>query len=513
MFDSVFLNGVYWLIWTLIIFNVSRLVYLNRKHEKAESAFTNNYFFPVISSFFMILLIFIMYSTFYTISNSMNQSYYALANFIFPFFFAGLVYLVMDTISQRSFKHLFKAMLKYCLIALAGFSLLILGLFSRSFSFVERIPDLDEVVSVEFAIQDYENRIFQSDFTYNDYNKNFNTLNITDTKGIQTVIDFHQLILNEYAWIDYSTNNQYQYNNNLLIDSIESQEGYVKSYEDYPYSLENIYNNVFVSIIYQLEGGQKIAREYYVPHQWTLGLYELYDSPSIINFMAPSLAYADEYSTLKSASLREYSNANLTMITDLDLGKLKEAYEKDMNNWTSSSYLELQDQTLAILNLKVTKNDKYIESDIPLSNLTPNTNAYLKSLADFPQTGSDARYINLIFNDKVSNSMLFHKPVTSGPWYYETVDGGINYVELNADLYEEILPYTTQFGLSNEPLLAIVIQEAYYASIEMDDMGYLNTLVVKPEFEDIVLDLIKDEEIKITNDLFSFEYPAVTYID
>ena len=206
LFEVNILNGIYWLIWTMILFNVSRVVYINRKHEKAESAFTNNYFFPIISSFFMVLLIFIMYSTFYSISNDLNQNYYAPANFIFPFFFAAIVYLVMDTISQRSFKHLFKALLKYLIIALASFSLLFLGLLTRNFTYVTRIPDLEDVESIEFKILDYQRYFLNTDFIYNDYSQDFDNIHISDEAGIQTILDLHQIILDEYAWIDYSTN-------------------------------------------------------------------------------------------------------------------------------------------------------------------------------------------------------------------------------------------------------------------------------------------------------------------
>ncbi len=506
MFDSSLFNGLYWLAWTIIIFSLSRLVYINRKHEKAESAFTNQYFFPVISSFFMIILIFIMYSSFYTISENTQQSFYTLANFIFPFFFAGVVYLVMDTISQRSFKHLFKAMLKYLIISIAGFSLLLLGLFSRNFSFVTRIPDLEDVKSIELTLNDYQHYIFNSDYTYNNYNDDFNTITINDEAGIQAIIHLHNIILDEYAWIDYSTSSEYRYNSNQLITAIEASDGYTQSYESYPFTIDNAYSQVYVSFTYELNGGQKISRQYQIPYTWTKVLYELYDSPSILKYIAPGLAYIDTYSTVGHAILREYTNADLVEINNIDLNQLKEAYLKDMDSWTKDTYLELQDQTLAVLNLRTEKQNNYIETDITLSNLTVNTNAYLASLVDFPQPADDFISITLVDTYNHEENMLFHRPSTASYYYFENPNEKVmRYVQLNAELYQAILPYTTQFGLSEEPLLAISIREANIDDIELDNMNFNNTMLIKNEYRDIVLDLIKDLEVKESTDFYVFD--------
>lgn len=506
LFEVNILNGVYWLIWTMILFNVSRVVYIKRKHEKAESAFTNNYFFPIISSFFMVLLIFIMYSTFYSISNDLNQNYYAPANFIFPFFFAAIVYLVMDTISQRSFKHLFKALLKYLIIALASFSLLFLGLLTRNFTYVTRIPELEDVESIQFEILDYQRYFLNTDFIYNDYSQDFDSIHISDEAGIQTILDLHQIILDEYAWIDYSTNDQYKYNPQMLIEAIEANDAYQASYEAYPYSLDHLYSEISISFTYELKSGQKISRQYNIPYQWTKVLYGLYDSPAILKYIAPNLAYVDTYSTVKRASLREYTNDELVIIDNLDLNLLKEAYEKDMSTWTKETYITLQGPTKAILNLKTANKLKTIESDIVLSDLTPNTNAYLESLVDFPQASTNVN-IALIDTYHFEDQMLFHRPTTSSYWYYPDVANTIvRFVHLNAELYQKILPYTTQYGLSDEPLLALVVKEASHTSIELDDMGYSNTMLIKKEYESIVLDLIKDLEVKESTDFYSFSY-------
>lgn len=508
LFESNLLNGVYWLIWSLILYSLSRVVYLNRKHERAESAFTSDYFFPVISSFFMILLIIIMYSTFYSL-NLQNQSYYQPVNFIFPFIFSGLVYLVMDTISQRSFKHLYKAMLRYLLIALVGFSLLIAGIFSRSFSFVTRIPDFDSIESVEFKMDDYEQQIFPRDFTYEDYTKDYSSLSIEDLEGIQTVIDFHQIILNEYAWIDYSTRDEYRYSTQQLLNDIESKEGYLSSYENYPYTHDNTYSNISVSIVYHLKGGQSIARQYYVPYVWTKILYQLYESDSILNYVAPSLAYLDEYPVFKQASLREYSNSTPIQIDHIDLNELKEAYNLDMSIWDNDSYLSLQGPTIAILNLQtLNARNQSFESDMILNNLTPNTIAYLSTLTEFPVPADVTTNMYLVLPTSHSDRQIFHKATAYGSWYYGSVEEGSYYefVSVTPELYAQILPYTTQVGLSDQATYSLVIYEQDFPTINIDAQGNLINHLIKPEYMSIVTELIKDLPIERVNDLYQFNF-------
>lgn len=508
LFESSILNGVYWFIWAMILLSLSRVVYINRKHEKAESAFTNNYFYPLISSFFMILLIFIMYSLFYTLNINVSYSYYHPVNFVFPFFFAGLIYLILDTISQRSFKNLFKAMLKYCVIALVGFSFLFLGLFSRSFSFVSRIPKLDDIQSVEFKIEDYDNSIFTHDYITSNYSNDSYSMTITNPEDIQTILDFHQIILNEYAWINYSTSDQYRYNSETLLKAINGSPNYVSSYESYPYSYTYA-SNISISIVYNMTSGRNIARQYYVPYEWTKILYSLYASDSVLNFVAPSLAYSDNYSELSLATLREYSNKDLVKIENLDLSTLKEAYLQDMQNWNQDSYLDLQGPTFAVLNLQ-TKNkfNETFESDIVLNNLTPNTNAYLKSLANFPTISSDIEKMYLLIPQENESNPIFYKASAAGSWNYAYAKEGTKYtsIEVDADLYAKIQPFTTQVGLSNEPLLSLVVYEKDYIGINLDNYGYMNNLLIKPEYQERVYELIKDYPQSTSTDLYQFAF-------
>lgn len=509
LFEQSILYGIYWLIWSIILFAISRGLYTRRKHERAESAFTNDFFFPLISTFFMILLIFILYGSFYSMNSSETQGFYHPANFIFPFFFAGIVYLVMDTISQRSFKHLFKAMFRYLLIALLSFTLVIAGLFTRGFAFVSKVPELNSVSSIEFTLNDYNNLIFNNNYTYNKYYERFDTLVVDDAQGMETLIDFHQLILNEYKWIDYSTRDIYSYNPGELIDTIQSKPNYVASYESYPINLDDNsygYSNLSVSFIYHLENGNTIARYYNIPYEWTYLLYELYDSPSIVGYTAKNVALSDRYSTLKQASLRNVGNPQLVVLDQFDLSKFKEFYLQDMSTWSASDYTTLQGPTLATLNLiSVDKSNNRLESDIVLNNLTPLSNAYIESLSVFPSVGTQTNQMLLLLADDTSNNSIYHRATTSGTYFniYDQESRPFRYVYLNADLLQAIMPYTTQVGFSEESMMSIVLTDLAYSSLELDDRGTIYTLVIKPEYTQDVLGLISDSQIQTSQDLYS----------
>jgi hypothetical protein len=277
LWDSSILNGLYWLVISIVLLIASRYFYKIRRHDKAESPFTNPYFFTAISAFVSVVLVFLMYAGFYSINESIEQNFFNPLNFIFPFFFTGVIYLVMDTISQRSFKNLYKAMLRYLVIALVGFGLLLFGLFSKGFGYITRVPEVDSIKSVELRLDDYNSVIIpRVEINYTDYyNNDLFAYLIEDEKGIEIVQNMHKIILNEYKWIDYSNRNVYMYDSSF-IERIESTEGYVPSYEELGYSLSPYYgSSLTIRFTYTLESGSVVSRSYNIPYEWTTSLKEL----------------------------------------------------------------------------------------------------------------------------------------------------------------------------------------------------------------------------------------------
>lgn len=512
LFDSALLNGLYWLVYTLVLLGFARFFYRHRKHERAESPFTSTYFFPIISAFFMILLVFILYGAFYSITAPDNQNFYNPTNFIFPFFFAGLVYLVMDTISQRSFKNLYKAMIRYLLIALVAFSLLITGLFTKGFGSVTLIPDFEDIESIEFTYNGYSGIPIISTTPFSDhYLDDLNQMTISDELGIQTILDFHQIILSEYAWVDYTTTDTYNYGPLMLMGTIESKEGYQASYTPYPYLVnDDYYGSQSVQLIYHLKDGRSISRAYYVPLAWTSILTNLYDSSSILSRLAPALALSESYSSINLAYLKATGNSELFDLTNTNfqLEDFKTMYTQDLDALSADDFIQLQGPTSTYLLMKTCKNEPQLncmESQILINDYFPKTLSYLDSIqAVIPDVAQDAVSYGILLPNTHEDEVLFHKAYgnhenTVG--YYSTE--GYDYIALSPDLAKKILPYTTQVGTSVEPLMVLSVVELQPMTAFSNLYFTPGTFLIKPEYEETVKALIQNLPIETIMDVYS----------
>lgn len=504
-FQNALISSLYWLSIGLALYFFSQQAYKYRQHEKAESAFTNSFFYPVVSSVFMVIVIFILYGAFYS-STSINQGYFNPINFVFPFFFAGVIYVVMDTISQRNFRNLFKAMLRYCVIAMVGFSLLIVGLITRGFGAVTYMPDIDDIDSITFEMDDYVGMIFPYNYTYEQYIENINEVLVSDEIGIQTILSFHQTLLDEYAWIDYSTTPYY--GEMTLIDKIESSKNYVQTYTSYPFEFNDSLkmNTMRISMIYHLKNGKSVARSYNVPYPWTYELYDLYASDAILNYSARSLVYLEDYSKLTQASLRVFGNDSLTLITSLDLTKLKEVYLEDMKTFTADDFREIKGPLLATLNL-ITENETgdWFESDIVISESTPNTLNYLRSLTAFPEVALNFQEAYLILPTEQDDSLL-HRRASSQTQYLDydyELNQSYRYVSLRPEHLKAIYPYTAYTGFSNEALIALRVLSSSENNITLDDYYSFGNYLIKAEYTDEVMKIIEGLEVEISTDIYT----------
>jgi hypothetical protein len=73
------------------------------------------------------------------------------------------------------------------------------------------------------------------------------------------------------------------------------------------------------------------------------------------------------------------------------------------------------------------------------------------------------------------------------------------YVELTEDQIRTILPYTTNAGISEVPLLSLIIGE-----ISSTDSMYRGNTLILPEYMDEVLELVKDNPRITITDPFEF---------
>jgi hypothetical protein len=517
LWDSSILNGLYWLVISIVLLVASRYFYKIRKHEKAESPFTNPYFFPAISAFVSIVLIFLMYAGFYSINESIDQNFFNPLNFIFPFFFTGVTYLVMDTISQRSFKNMYKAMLRYLIIALIGFGLLLFGLFSKGFGYITKLPDVDTIKSVEIRLDDYNSVIIpRVEVNYSSGYYDLTTYLIEDEKGIEIVQNMHKIILNEYKWIDYSNRNVYMYDTSL-IERIQSTDGYVPSYDDLGYSLTSYYgSSLTIRFTYTLESGSVVSRSYSIPYEWTTSLKELIYNNGVLRAYAPNVALRERYKFLKTVSLQNAFTpvSSALNVKNFDLELFSQAYEKDFENISSRSIYDLQPETLGYIKIKTSKSEKnendYIESSILINGLYTNTLAYLNSInASFPEMSNFASLKPIIFipSENATDDYKYYTALGMNSLNYgfgEYNKEGVfkaTYVELTEEQLLAILPYTSNAGLSDKPLIRLMIGELLTYTTEYNFRG---NYLIQPEYMDEVLELVKDNPRKVITDPYAF---------
>ena len=510
LWDHILLNGLYWSILSTILLVLSHIIYAKRRHDKAERPFTNIYFFPTVSAVVSVVLIFLMYAGFYTISEANNQNFFNPLNFIFPFFFTAVIYLVMDVISQRSFKYLYKAMLRYVFIALVGFSLLLTGLASKGFGFITRIPDLEDVTQIAFRFDDYQNFVLPVQLNNNDYMTNQSDFIFTDTKGIAAIHELHRIILNEYKWIDYSNRNYWFYDQGL-INTIRAAEGYIQSYEDFPYTVSSFEGStVYTSITYTLKNGSTISRSYNIPYEWTRIVQEIAYNPSVLRAHASALFVDVRYPYLKNVSLTNaFSHAEVNLNPSLfDLESFRQAYTADFTRLSELGNEAMANPTLGYVKFYQCRMDtltsECMESKVLVSEKHTDTIRYLETMdKDFPPFGDETDYTFLLFiPDGIDDDFTFYLPIGQNTWihqwgaYSKTGQYSSTYVELSKEQFEQIKDKTTNIGIFSEASYSLRVGKRV-SSIEQNDGQYrqyefYGNALVLPEFKDEVEMLIRD---------------------
>jgi len=495
MWASGYVNGLYWLVLSGVIIAISNQFYLRRKSEKAEKPFTNKTFFPTVSGLLIILFIIFLYCVIYSMNSSFfYTSYYAPVNFIFPIFFSMVLYLVMDAIAERGFKHLAKAFLNYLVIAAVAFSLLIGGLWSKGFGYASRIPSLTNIESIDFNYTDYSNFIITAPSYYRDMMAvPAVTFHLTTADDIAAVHELHRIIIAEFKWIDYN----YGYaNNSNLVEMIEDQNGYTKSYETLPFYFDNSYSTAAVKITYHLKSGGDLVRSYMIPLQWTKSLLTLNNSPDIIEVNAPNLAKLDQYPNVNTADWVTPIGKTNILPTKINLSELKTAYLLDIAALSDAQSISTDYTALGYLNLTTCINvssncmTSVMDVDTRFTHVIAVLTATGVNLNPAPET--ELRSAVLILPEESTPSTIVDTPMfkvamaqSSQRYTYdlesyqdEAQAYTYTYVNLSDDQLLQILPYVTQRGISETPLMALVF-----------DNGTGN-LLVQAQYTDEVLSII-----------------------
>jgi len=510
MWDSAYVNAFYWLIVSGIILTLANQFYLRRKSEKAEKPFTNKTFFPVVSGLVVILFIIFAYCVIYNMNTSIAYtSFYNPINFIFPLFFSAVLYLMLDAIAERGFKHLAKAFVTYLIIAAVAVSILVGGIATKGFGYAARIPSFDSIESVDLTYDDYLSLVIPVPQT-SDYSSDRDTdtvLNLTDSEDIQAVYDLHKVIIAEYKWVDY---NYGVGGSGNLIEIIEDQPGYQPSYTPLPFNMYNQYmgNTARLTITYHLKNGGEFQRNYQVPTEWTGDLLRLNNSPEIMKLIAPNLAYADTHSKVTSAEWSTPISKTSLVPSVINLQALKAAYEQDLASLSDAQSISTEYTALGTLNLRTCTPASGLNcygAGLDIDTRYTHVVSVLTSAGIIKPANSviDTRAVLVIPN--VNNPLVSSNPFfkvalgqATGRFavdvYRSTEDQSsllLTYVTLTRDEMVQILGYVSHKGLSQTPLMNLVLENGS------------GNLLVQAQYADEVTAIIEGKPRLTAMDIYS----------
>jgi ABC-2 type transport system permease protein len=282
------------LYWFVMSFGMAWLVlyfYKIRRSEKAENPFTNNKFYPIIVSLFILMIQFFFYSTFTLLTEGSSLD---LRTLIFPVFFTFVAYMILDVIANRGFKNFTKALVKFAIITAVSLTTFLAATFTGGAGYVNNVPNPNRIAKVEFLIND-ESGLFSPSYSSYIYNSSNGVIAYEDEADIQVIVDFHQSIIDRFKELGISTNN-YNFDENSNIES------------SYPFELSP-WTTSEVQLRYTLNNGSTVLRSYRVPFLWTDTILPLSVSePNLFN-RYPHLSHRDRVTSIRFAPTtlhREY---------------------------------------------------------------------------------------------------------------------------------------------------------------------------------------------------------------
>lgn len=523
LFNTVFANdlmfpmlayGLYWVLIALVLAAICSYLYAGRHSERAETPFVNKRFFPIISTTYAILTLILLYNVIYNTNNS--TSLFTIQNLIFPLMFAGIVYIIMDTIANRGTKNMLRALIRYALVAVITLAVFIPSTITGGFGYVTRIPKADTVKSVELNVSGSSGLFFPSSYlsySYDDLNgytplisKFLTSLNSQDlvfdqTKDINTIINFHNIILKEYKWYDYSTK---AYPSRQPVgNSIKTIPGYVPSYKAFPFENQN-YGSMNFTMTYRLKDGSKLRRTYEVSGDWTRELMGLSASKQVMKLVAPLVANVDKFDSFNNYKLYDAlmtsSNVNLS---GFDFKVFAQKYAEDYDAISAKGTFEPDATILAYLEVgaiaRLTPSSKVNFTDrIAIDSRFIKTLAWMQEkgyVIPLPRYTAETAVI-VLPKEATKNIIYYVAGVNSSIYSYSDAEKEISYVKLNAEQLAKIMPYVSNSGFSDTALPALfTANDTAMGDITGGKPSYqggLRNLLVQKEHVAEVMAIIKD---------------------
>lgn len=444
IFPNPILISLYWIAFGLITSWVVLYYYQIRRSEKAEEPFTNKWFFPVISSFFTFIVQFFLYSAFITLSGRGLD----FRTLIFPFFLTFVMYLILDVIANRGFKHLIRGIINFAIIGALSLSTFTFGTLFDGFGYITRIPDADNVEKVELEYYDPYSFLYQS-YYYDQTTFPIQKM-YSEAEDIATIIETHEAILEGFKENGYKKWDGYSPLESAPRSGLDS-------------ALYQQSSNV--SIVYHLKSGAKIARSYTVPFGWTTDLLNLVDSENVFKNRYPMLANPDAVVRNTVFDILDPLMSNsVTLSGKVNFKLFAAAYKSDYLSLNEQQHNYPDTGVLGIILLtSCTSVDMCITRGIPIDARYTQTLSLLTSSGVTLPTFTTFEYLPIVVLPDATNEKapFFHIQSLLGnvdfytPGYYEEVKEGapvgtVDYIEIPQDRIIELLPYIRTNAISEK---------------------------------------------------------------
>lgn len=283
----------YWFLSLVFTTVISVCIYDKKPSEKAEEPFTNNIFFPVVSSAFTLFLFVSLISVFAPYNSSRLELSYMLV----PATISLIVYIILNIIKNRSTKNMLKVLRNFAIISLVSIIMTFAIDLTKGFGYITRMPNKENIdyVVVNSGLQ----TLFPLQSPYEN-----STVTFRSPSEIDAILNLHQSILDEYE----------------LTQSKPDLYGYYSTY----------------NISYKLKSGATFNRQYYVENEKVAKIFATYTEELSVKDTLPLFNEDKNYDTLYVLS--KYGDKEYTFKGDIET--FKEIYSKELGSTTFKDYIQ-----------------------------------------------------------------------------------------------------------------------------------------------------------------------------
>lgn len=425
------------LYWFVMSFGMAWLVlffYKIRRSEKAETPFTNNKFYPILTSLFILIVQFFFYSTFTLFTEGRSLDYRTL---IFPVFLTFVGYMILDAIANRGFKNFTKAIIKFALLTAVSLTTFVSATLTGGLGYTSFVPNPNNVDRVEFLIND-ELGLFSPAFTSWIFNETRGVIEYEDPDDIAQIIEFHRTILDRFDELGITSNN---YNIDFEADIPTT----------FPFKVSP-WTRSQVQLRYTLNNGSTVLRSYQIPVLWTDKVIPLSVSRTNLLIRYPHLRDAANVTSLSFASVA------FNQRTTLPISMTSDLFTTYLDDYVRNGQKVLSGDNLV----------GYILSEVSdPQNMNRMSSQALPVFASFTNTLAKLNPSEVVISDSLTFEVVRPGP-SNNPvdFYIQSFDGNIRYwsmdtprefatFTINGSEMQQLLPYITAHHV-NEALVGLV---------------------------------------------------------